>query len=104
MAKANEIAIAASDTVISTDPMSRIGLRPTRSTSTIATMVTRTFVTDVMTPSEQEIAKARAVIGAFEAARQQGLDRVELDGHLVEVPSYTSALQLIARARSLAVI
>lgn len=61
-------------------------------------------VTDVMTPSDQEIAKARAVIGAFEAARQQGLDRVELDGHLVEVPSYTSALQLIARARSLAVI
>lgn len=62
------------------------------------------IATDVMTPGEKDIAQAQALIDAFEAARRQGLDRAELDGHLVEVPSYTSALQLIARARSLKVI
>lgn len=62
------------------------------------------IVTEVLTPGAAEIAQAQAVISAFEAARQKGRDRAELDGHLVEVPSYTSALQLIERARALGVI
>lgn len=62
------------------------------------------IVTETLTPGPQDIAHARAVIDAFETARARGLDRAELDGHLVEVPSYTSALQLIDRARSLKVL
>ena len=45
----NEIAITASEIVIPAEPKSRIGRRPTRSTSAIAMKVTTMFVTAVMT-------------------------------------------------------
>lgn len=62
------------------------------------------IVTDALTPGPQEIENARAVIAAFETARAQGRDRATLDGHLVEMPSYASALQLMDRARALKLI
>ena len=55
----------------------------------------------VMTPSPEEISRASTVITAFEAARAKGLDRIEVEGLTVEIPTYLSAQRLLARARAL---
>lgn len=60
------------------------------------------IINRVLTPSPDEIARARRIIAAFEAARACGKDRVEVDGNLVEVPSYLNAKRLVARADALA--
>lgn len=59
------------------------------------------IVNRVLTPSEEEIARARIVIAAFESARNRGDARAEFAGSLVEVPVYLSAQRLLARAREL---
>jgi citrate lyase subunit beta/citryl-CoA lyase len=40
-------------------------------------------------------------VAAFEAARAAGEARVELDGSLVEMPTYSNAKRLLARADAL---
>lgn len=55
----------------------------------------------VMTPSPEEVRRALAMVGAFEAARAKGLDRIEVDGLIVEMPTYMSAQRLLARAKAL---
>jgi citrate lyase subunit beta/citryl-CoA lyase len=55
----------------------------------------------VLTPSPQEVVRARRIVAAFEAAQAKGHARVELDGSLVETPIYTNAMRLIARAEAL---
>ncbi|HEX6958609.1 MAG TPA: CoA ester lyase [Ferrovibrio sp.] len=55
-------------------------------------------VNAVLTPSAEEIAKARRIVEAFETARGKGEDRASLDGHLIEKPTYTGAQRLLARA------
>jgi citrate lyase subunit beta / citryl-CoA lyase len=60
------------------------------------------IVNEVLTPSEHELSRARAIVAAFEAARAQGRSRAELDGSLVEVPTYSNAKRLIARGEALA--
>ncbi|SRR5579883_148577 len=57
-----------------------------------------------MTPSAEEIRRARAMIAAFEAARVKGIDRVDVDGLIVEIPTYMSARRLVARAEALGVV
>ena len=59
------------------------------------------IVNGMMTPGEDELRRAREIVGAFEAARERGGGRVELDGALVEVPTYSNAKRLIARAEAL---
>ena len=59
------------------------------------------IVNGVLTPSEQELSRAREIVEAFEAARAEGRSRAELKGSLVEVPTYSNAKRLIARAESL---
>lgn len=59
------------------------------------------IVNRALTPSAGEVAHARRLVAAFEAARARGEGRVELDGSLVEVPAYQTALRLIARADEL---
>jgi citrate lyase subunit beta/citryl-CoA lyase len=49
------------------------------------------------------VAQARALVGAFEAARTRGEDRVEVDGLIVEMPTYLSAQRLLARAEALSI-
>lgn len=56
----------------------------------------------VFTPAAEELARARAVVAGFEAARARGEDRALVDGLWVEVPTYRNALRLIERARRLA--
>ena len=60
------------------------------------------IVNRVFTPSDDEVATARRVVAAFEAAREQGEARAELDGSLVELPACLNARRLIARAEELA--
>ncbi len=52
---------------------------------------------DVFTPSAEAVAAARRQVAAFEAARAAGRDRAEVDGHLVELPTYLTAARLIDR-------
>jgi citrate lyase subunit beta/citryl-CoA lyase len=58
------------------------------------------IINRVLTPSAEEVARARRIVAAFEAARASGQARVELDGSLVEVPIYATAQRLLARARA----
>ena len=55
----------------------------------------------MLTPGENELQRARAIVSAFEASRERGGGRVELDGALVEMPAYSNAKRLIARAKAL---
>jgi citrate lyase subunit beta/citryl-CoA lyase len=57
----------------------------------------------VMTPSSEEVRRAHSMVKAFEAARAKGIDRIEVDGLIVEVPTYLSAQRLLARAKALSV-
>src|SRR5262245_31602681 len=58
-------------------------------------------VNGIFTPDENELRRAREIVSAFEAARERGGGRVELDGALVEMPAYSNAKRLIARAEAL---
>jgi citrate lyase subunit beta/citryl-CoA lyase len=49
----------------------------------------------VLTPSPNDIARARSIVSAFEAARSLGKDRVLVDGLWVEVPTYRNAQRLL---------
>lgn len=58
-------------------------------------------VNGVLTPGEDDLRRAREIVAVFEAARERGGGRAELNGALVEVPSYSNAKRLIARAEAL---
>lgn len=60
------------------------------------------IINRVLTPSQEDVGKARRIVAAFESARERGEDRVDVDGSLVEVPTYMNAKRLIARAEALA--
>lgn len=55
-----------------------------------------------LTPTEQEVARARAMVQTFEAARGRGEERALFEGLWVEVPTVRNARRLIARAERLA--
>ena len=57
-----------------------------------------TIINAILTPSAEEIARARQIVSAFDAARAAGQARVEVEGSLVEVPTYTTAKRLLDRA------
>jgi citrate lyase subunit beta/citryl-CoA lyase len=54
-----------------------------------------------LTPGDDELARATAIVQGFEAARARGEERALVDGLWVEVPTYRNALRLIERARRL---
>ncbi len=60
-------------------------------------------VNRVLTPSPEDVARARAIVEAVDDARAEGRERAEVEGALVEVPTYQNALRLIDRARALGV-
>jgi citrate lyase subunit beta/citryl-CoA lyase len=59
------------------------------------------LINRLLTPGAEEIRHARAIVAAFESARAKGEARVELDGSLIEVPTYSNAKRLIARWEAL---
>ena len=58
-------------------------------------------INGIFTPDEKELRRAREIVSAFTIARERGGGRVELDGALVEMPAYSNAKRLIARAEVL---
>lgn len=74
-----------------------------RAKSAVAHAHART-INDVLTPSPAEIAEAQRIVMTFDTARAAGQARVELDGNLLEVPTYTNARRLLARAGELAAL
>jgi citrate lyase subunit beta / citryl-CoA lyase len=54
-----------------------------------------------LTPSDDDLRRATAMIEAFEAARARGEDRALVEGLWVEVPTYRNACSLAERARRL---
>ncbi len=59
-------------------------------------------INTVLTPSEEDVRRAHAVVAAFEAARKKGEDRALFEGLWVEVPTYRNAQRTLERARRLA--
>lgn len=57
---------------------------------------------DAFTPTAASVARARALVDAFESARARGEDRALFDGQWVEAPTCRNARRLIERARRLA--
>ncbi len=57
----------------------------------------------VFTPSADEVARARKLVAAFDAARGRGEERALVDGLWVEVPTYRNAQRLLERAGRLGV-
>ncbi len=58
------------------------------------------LINTVLTPGEREIVEAKRIVAAFETARAEGGVNVELDGSLLEVPTYTAARRLLERAEA----
>jgi citrate lyase subunit beta/citryl-CoA lyase len=58
----------------------------------------------VFTPSAADVAEAKRLVQAFEAAQAAGHARVEVDGSLVEVPIYLNARRLLERAARLGIV
>ena len=54
-----------------------------------------------LTPDAAEVARAAAMVAAFETARARGEDRALVDGLWVEVPTYRNARRLLERAARL---
>jgi citrate lyase subunit beta/citryl-CoA lyase len=59
------------------------------------------IINGVLAPGDGEIRQARDIVAAFEAARAAGEARVEVNGALVELPSYTTAQRLLARSEAM---
>jgi len=55
-------------------------------------------INKVFTPSALEIRSAKRLVDAFEKSRKEGKERATVDGRLVEVPVYSAARRLLARA------
>ena len=58
----------------------------------------------ILTPSPGDVARAREVVAAFEAARARGEAGAEVAGALIEMPIYNNAKRLLARAADLAAV
>lgn len=54
-----------------------------------------------LSPDDDEVQRARAMVEGFEAARQRGEDRALVQGLWVEVPTYRNARRLLERAARL---
>lgn len=59
------------------------------------------ILNEVLTPSDADVAQARRIVEAFESARANGEAGAELDGTLIEVPTFTMAQRLLARDAAL---
>ena len=55
----------------------------------------------VFMPSEKEVAHARAVVAAFEAAEAQGSSSIQLDGYFIDYPIVYKSQRILSLAESL---
>ncbi|MBF6601306.1 MAG: CoA ester lyase [Dehalococcoidia bacterium] len=59
-------------------------------------------VNDVFTPSDREVAAARALVAAYDDGVAAGAGAVSVDGRMVDAPAAARARRLIARAERIA--
>ena len=59
------------------------------------------LINGILAPDDDELGRARAIVTAFDAARAAGEARVEVDGSLIEVPTYLTAKRLLARGETM---
>jgi citrate lyase subunit beta/citryl-CoA lyase len=62
-----------------------------------------TVANDVFTPSPESVARARAIVDAFDAQEGQGNASITVDGAFVDYPIAESARALLARAEQIGV-
>jgi citrate lyase subunit beta / citryl-CoA lyase len=55
------------------------------------------IINEIFTPSRESLAKARAIVAAFEAAPEAGV--IGLDGEMLDLPHLTKARRLLASFR-----
>lgn len=60
------------------------------------------IINSILTPTADEVERARRLVSAFEAAQETGDGRAEVDGSLVEWPIYLNGKRLLERAEALA--
>jgi citrate lyase subunit beta/citryl-CoA lyase len=58
-------------------------------------------VNECFRPAPRELAHARRVIEAFEAAQRDGLAAIQVDGQFVDYPIVYRAQRLVARAEAI---
>jgi citrate lyase subunit beta / citryl-CoA lyase len=58
-------------------------------------------VNGILAPDDDDMRRAREIVTAFEAARAAGQARVDVDGSLVEMPTYFTAKRLLARGEAM---
>jgi citrate lyase subunit beta/citryl-CoA lyase len=56
-------------------------------------------VNDAFSPSQDEVARARAVVGAYEQAAAEGKGAVALDGEMIDLPVVERARRVLANAK-----
>ena len=61
-------------------------------------------INSLLTPGDDDLRRAQAIVMSFEAARARGGGRAELDGSLIEVPTYSNARRFYRPRRSVAAI
>jgi len=59
-------------------------------------------VNAVFTPTEQEVAKARVYVRAFEEAESRGLASIQVDGYFIDYPIVELARRTVAMAEAIA--
>ncbi len=60
------------------------------------------LINEILSPGPEQIEAAQQIVEAFDSAREQGRDRIEVQGSLVEMPTYLGAKRLLIRAEQLA--
>lgn len=56
------------------------------------------IINEILTPAAEDVAEARRIVETYESAQGDGLANVELDGNMLELPTYMTAKRLLARA------
>ncbi|MBL4757952.1 MAG: CoA ester lyase [Rhizobiales bacterium] len=59
------------------------------------------LINEILSPGPDQIEAAQHIVAAFDAAREQGKDRIEVQGSFVEMPTYLGAKRLLTRAEQL---
>jgi len=59
-------------------------------------------VNELLSPSDNDVAYARKVVDAFEAARAKGLGAISLDGKMIDVANFQQAKDVLAAADAIA--
>ena len=76
-------------------------MAPANSIETYCTFTLASDVTAGGLPSEEEIAHARAVVAAFEAAEAEGSASIQLDGYFIDYPIVYKSQRILALADQL---